>query len=66
MKENFAVVRTFNVEKLNEVLKREGTIICQDSKLDRTVEIRFITESERIDERSNTKKIKLIQDILNM
>lgn len=64
IRQNFAVVRTYNVENLNELLKRRGRIICTDAKLDRLVEIRFLPEQDDIDVPSE-QKIKLIRAILD-
>lgn len=65
LRQNFAVVRTYNVENLNELLKRKGRILCSDSRLDRIVEIRFLPEQSDIVDVPSEQKIKLIKAILD-
>ena len=42
--ENFSVVRTFNVEKLNDILQSRSRVVCKDSKFSKPIEIRFSSE----------------------
>lgn len=63
-RQNFAVVRTYNVEALNNTLKQHGKIICSDSKLDHSVEIRFLTEKPEETDFKDKVKLELIKKIL--
>lgn len=66
IRQNFSVVRTYNVETLNELLIKKGRIICTDSKLDRLVEIRFLPEKDEAIDVSSEQKIKMIKAILEI
>ncbi len=59
IRQNFSIVRTYNVENLNELLKRRGRIICTDSKLDRLVEIRFLPEKDDAVDVLSEQKVKI-------